>query len=148
FAETPVVYDYGSAVVYQDDQVYYNGTPVATAEEYTNQAAYLITVAQEAKPAETEEWQPLGGFAVLQGGEKEANHIFQIAINKERVLRGNYYNVLTDATLPLSGSVDQRNQRAAWIVGDKKDTIYETGLGNLAQPETSMLVHFGKDRTQ
>src|SRR5262249_50523661 len=146
--ETPVVYDYGSAVVYQDDQVYYNGTPVATAEEYTNQAAYLITVGQEAKTADTQEGQSLGVFAVLPGEEEEAKHIFQIAHNKDRVLRGNYYNVLTNTTLPLVGSVDKKNQRAAWVVGDKKDTVYETGLGNLSQAETSMLVHFGKERTQ
>jgi hypothetical protein len=26
--------------------------------------------------------------------------------------------------------------------------VYETGFGNLTQPETEMLVHFGKDKTQ
>jgi len=26
--------------------------------------------------------------------------------------------------------------------------VYETGLGNLSQQETQLLVHFGKDRTQ
>jgi hypothetical protein len=44
--------------------------------------------------------------------------------------------------------VDKKTQRAAWIIGDKKDTVYETGVGNLSQPEAPMLVHFGKDRTQ
>ena len=55
---------------------------------------------------------------------------------------------MTDTTVPISGSVDKRTQCAAWIVGDKKDTVYETGVGNLSQPETAMLVHTGKDRTQ
>ena len=32
--------------------------------------------------------------------------------------------------------------------GERKDTVYETGIGNLTEPETTMLVHFGKDRTQ
>jgi hypothetical protein len=63
-------------------------------------------------------------------------------------MRGNYYNGLTDTTLPVYGSVDKTTQRAAWIVGEKKETVYETGVGNLSQPETSMLVHLGKDRTQ
>jgi hypothetical protein len=44
--------------------------------------------------------------------------------------------------------VDRKTQRAAWTVGDKKETVYETGMGNLSEPETSILVHFGKDRTQ
>jgi hypothetical protein len=144
----PIVYDYGSTIVYQDNSVYYNGEAVSTAEEYTAQAASLAATGQAAKPAEQEEWQPLGVFGMIQGEEKEANNIFQLAINKDGVIRGNYYNGLTDTAVPVYGSVDKRTQRAAWVVGEKKDTVYETGLGNLTQPETSMLVHFGKDRTQ
>jgi hypothetical protein len=148
YPATPVVYDYGSTLVYQDNSVFYNGEPVATAEEYATQASDLATAGQAAKPAETEEWQSLGVFAMVQGDEKDANNIFQLAINKDGVIRGNYYNGLTDTTIPLYGSVDKKTQRAAWIVGEKKDTVYETGVGNLAQPETSMLVHTSKDRTQ
>ena len=112
------------------------------------QASDLAAAGQAAKPAEKDEWQSLGVFAIVQGDEKEANNIFQIAIKKDGVIRGNYYNGLTNTTVPISGSVDKKTQRAAWIVGNKNDTVYETGVGNLSQPETSILVHFGKDRTQ
>jgi hypothetical protein len=148
YPATPVVYDYGSNVVYEDNRVFYNGDPVATAEEYATQAADLAVAGQAATPDKDEEWQSLGVFAMVQGDEKDANNIFQIALNKDGVIRGNYYNGLSDTTVPISGSVDKNTQRAAWIVGEKKETVYETGLGNLSQPETSMLVHFGKDRTQ
>jgi hypothetical protein len=148
YSLTPVIYDYGSTVVYQDDRVYYNGEPVATAEDYATQASVIATNGELAKPAETDDWRSLGVFAMIQGDEKEANNIFQVAINKNGVIRGNYYNGLTDTTLPISGSVDKRTQRVAWIIGDKKDTVYETGVGNLTQPETGMLVHIGKERTQ
>jgi hypothetical protein len=144
----PVVYDYGSTVVYEDNSVYYNAEPVATAEEYATQANDIAVAGQAAKPDEKEEWQSLGVFAIIQGDEKEANNVFQIAINKDGVVRGNYYSALTDTATPIYGSVDKKTQRAAWIIGDKKDTVYETGFGNLSQPETSMLVHFGKERTQ
>jgi hypothetical protein len=144
----PVIYDYGTTLVYQDNSVYYNGDLVATAEEYATQALDLAVAGETAKPADKEEWQSLGVFAMVQGDEKEANNIFQIAINKDGVIRGNYYNVLSDTTVPIYGSVDKKTQRAAWIVGDKKDTVYETGVGNLSEPETQMLVHFGKERTQ
>jgi hypothetical protein len=148
YPEAPVVYDYGSNLVYEDNSVYYNGEPVATAEEYAAQASDLATAGQAAKPAEQEEWQSFGVFAMIQGEEKDANSIFQIAISKDGVIRGNYYNDLTDTTVPIYGSVDKKTQRAAWIIGEKKETVYETGVGNLAQPEAPMLVHFGKDRTQ
>ena len=144
----PIYYDYGSTVVYEDNSVYYNGEAVATAEQYTEQATKIAEIGVEAKPTDKEEWQSLGVFAMVQGDEKEANNIFQIAINKDGLIRGNYYNALTDTTVPISGSVEKRTQRAAWIVGDKKDTVYETGVGNLSQAETAMLVHVGKDRTQ
>ena len=148
YPETPVVYDYGSNLVYEDNRVYYNGEPVATAEEYAAQATTFAAAGEAAKPDDKDEWQPLGVFAMIQGDEKDANNIFQIAINKDGVIRGNYYNALTDSTIPLYGSVDKKTQRAAWIVGEKKDTVYETGVGNLSQPETTMLVHIGKDSTQ
>jgi hypothetical protein len=148
YPATPVVYDYGSNVVYEDNSVYYNGEQTATAEEYATQATDLAVAGQAAKPQEKEDWQSLGVFGLIQGDEKEANNIFQIAINKDGVLRGNYYSALTDTTVPIYGSVDKKTQRAAWIVGDKKETVYETGFGNLSQPETSVLVHFGKEKTQ
>jgi hypothetical protein len=37
---------------------------------------------------------------------------------------------------------------AAWTVGDRKQPIFEAGFANLTKSETTMLVHFGKDRTQ
>jgi hypothetical protein len=148
YPATPVVYDYGADVVYQEDTVYYNGAPVATAGEYADQALSYASAGVEAQPTEKDEWQSLGVFAMVQADEKEANYLFQIAINKEGVIRGNYYNALTDTSLPIYGSVDRKSQRAAWVIGDKKDVVYETGVGNLSQPETTMLVHFGKESTQ
>jgi hypothetical protein len=144
----PVIYDYGSTVVYEDNRVYYDGEPVATAEEYATQATEIATVGAKAAVTEKEEWVSLGVFGMVQGDEKEANKIFQLAINKEGIIRGTYYDALSDTESAVSGSVDKRTQRAAWVVGDRKDTVYETGVGNLTEPETTMLVHFGKDHTQ
>src|SRR5262249_37410670 len=88
YPETPVVYDYGADLVYLNDSVYYNGLPVGTAEEYATQALDIAKAGEEAKPDEKEEWKSLGVFAMVQGEEKEANTIFQIAINKAGVIRG------------------------------------------------------------
>ncbi len=144
----PASYDYGGTVVYVDNSVYYDGQPVATAEEYTARAAAIADVGEKAQPTEKEEWVSLGVFGMVKGEETEANQIFQLAINKDGILRGNYYDALSDSTLPVKGAVDKKTQRAAWTVGDRKETVYETGVGNLTQDETTMLVHFGKDRTQ
>ncbi|HWY88310.1 MAG TPA: hypothetical protein VNX28_16480 [Gemmataceae bacterium] len=144
----PIYYEYGSNVVYQDDQVYYGAEPIATAEEYAQQATQIATVGQEAKVTDKEDWVSLGVFGMVQGDEKDANNVFQLAINKAGIIRGNYYNAISDTSTPVFGSVDRKTQRAAWTVGDRKDTVYETGIGNLTEPETQMLVHFGTGRTQ
>ena len=123
----PVVYDYGTTIVYEDNRVYYNGDPVATAEEYAEQAAAIADRGEQAKVSDKEEWTPLGVFGMVKGEDTEANQIFQLAINKDGVLRGNYYDALSDTTLPVHGAVDKRTQRAAWTVGDRKETVYETG---------------------
>jgi hypothetical protein len=143
----PVVYDYGSTVVLDNDQVYYNGDVVATADEYAGQALGYADAGRAAQVADNEEWQPLGVFGLIKGDEQKAERIFQLAINKAGVLRGNYYDAVADNTLPVYGGVDLRTQRAAWSVGDKKTIVFETGLGNLNQDQTTLLLHYGRERT-
>jgi hypothetical protein len=144
----PVVYDYGSGLVIDNNYVYDNGDQVATAEEYYDQAAQFADQGREAKPPEEAEWQPLGVFGMIQGDEQVAQNIFQLAVDKEGTVRGNYYDAVSDSTLPVYGSVDKKSQRVAWSIGDKKTVVFEAGLSNLADEQTTILVHYGKERTQ
>ena len=38
--------------------------------------------------------------------------------------------------------------RAAWIIGNNKNVVYDSGLSNLLKKQSSVLVHMGKDKTQ
>jgi len=143
----PVYYDYGSNVTYQDDGVYVAGEQVATVEQYAEQAATLADAGEEAKAAKEEEWLPLGVFAMVQGYEETSNHIFQLAVNQKGVIRGNYYDAVTDSTSTVSGKVDTKTQRAAWKVDGRKTPTYEAGVANLTKNETTMMVHYSKDRS-
>src|SRR5262249_46562645 len=89
-----------------------------------------------------------GVCGVVQGEEPTAYNLFQLAINKDGILRGNYYNTLTDSAEPIAGSVDRKTQRAAWTVGGRKSPVYEAGIANLTKDETTLLVHFGKEKSQ
>jgi hypothetical protein len=144
----PVYYDYGSNVVYEGDTVYVNGASVGTQEQYAQQAIVIADTGKQAEASKEEEWLPLGVFAMIQGERTDSNDLFQLAVNKAGTIRGNFYSVLSDTTLPVSGAVDKNSQRAAWTVGDRKEPVYEAGFANLTKSETTMLVHFGKDRTQ
>ena len=48
---------------------------------------------------------------------------------------------VSDTTTNVTGKVDKKTQRAAWTLGDKKTPVYETGLANLTQQQTTVLVH-------
>jgi hypothetical protein len=147
-AGPPIAYDYGSSVVIENNYIYVNGEQTASADEYAGQAAAFADRGREAKPAENEEWQPLGVFGLIQSEEQTADKIFQLAVNKDGVLRGNYYDAVADNTLPVYGSVDPKTQRAAWSIGDKKAVVFEAGLTNLTQDQAPVLVHYGKESTQ
>jgi hypothetical protein len=87
-------------------------------------------------------------FAMVGEGEEKSTNLFQLAVNKQGVIAGEYYNALTDQTEPVYGSVDAKTQRAAWTVADRKFPIYEAGIANLTKDETTMLVHFSKEKAQ
>ena len=85
---------------------------------------------------------------MVQGEETNSNHIFQLSINKQGVIRGNYYDAVTDSTAQVFGSADKTTQRAAWTVGDRKTPVYDVGLANLTKDATTMLVHYSPERSQ
>jgi hypothetical protein len=147
--ESPAYYDYGEGIYYKDEQVYMSGKPVASAEDYYQQASDLATSAPPGKATETE-WLPLGVFAISRDQATDSNALLQLAVDKNGVIAGTYYNTTTDIGRPLRGMVDKKTQRAAWTFSDGKNTdiIMETGLFNLTQDQTEALVHFGKEKTQ
>lgn len=146
--EQPVCYDYGNTVTYQDNSVYVNGENTGPAPDYNQQAITLATQGAQATTQPAEEWKPLGVFALVQGTEQSSDNLFQLAVNQAGVIRGNYYDGMMDQTTPISGTVDKKSQRAAWMIGSKKERVFEAGLENLTKDETTVLVHMGKDHTE
>jgi hypothetical protein len=146
--EPPYNYDYGSDIVYQNNTVYIGGKDAGTAQQYAQQATTLAEQGQAADAPPTGDWKPLGVFALVPGDQKASNNLFQLAVNKAGVIRGNYYDGVMDTTTPVYGSVDKKTQRAAWTIGKTKDRVFEAGVYNLTQSEAPVLVHFGTDRTQ
>jgi hypothetical protein len=144
----PIYYNYGDNVVYANNNVYYGNQVVATQIDYATQATRIATAGAVAIPADQDQWQPLGVFALVQGDATTANELFQLALNSAGQVRGNYYNATTDITLPVTGSLDKTSQRLAWTIGTNRTTVFETGLYNLTQAETTLLVHFGTERTE
>ena len=145
---TPIYFNYGDNVTYQEGNVYYGDQIAATEAGYAQQATQIADAGKQVQPPPDETWQPLGVFAMTKGDETTSNDIFQLALGKDGVIRGNYYNAVADTTTPVYGSLDKKSQRLAWTIGDKKTPVYETGLYNLTQEQTTILVHLAPDRTE
>ena len=116
-AEDPIPYDYGSNIVYQDDDVYIDGEKAESTEAFAASAAKIADTGRAAKPADDEEWQPLGVFGMVQGEETVANNLFQLAVNKAGIIRGNYYDALGDNNLPVYGSVNKEDDSRSRLQG-------------------------------
>ena len=136
-----------TSVTYQGDQVYYGDQPVATADQYYQQASSLAASTPAPDP-NSGDWTPLGVFALVQKDQSDPQYILQLAVNKSGALGGNYTDLMSGTNLLDPRGRGQETQRVAWTVGDNKRTVGETGLYNLTQDEAPALIHIGKDKTQ
>jgi hypothetical protein len=146
----PVYYNYGENVCYEDGSVYYGDQPVATEDEYAQQAEAIATNIPEAKPA-AEDWMPLGVFAITSDGQPtgvDPTLYLQLAVSKQGILSGTLQNTTTGTAQAVEGMVDKQTQRAAWTVTGKTRPLMETGITNLTQDTSPALVHFADGTTQ
>lgn len=141
-------YNYGTDITYQNGTVYYGAQPAVTAAQYYQEASAVADTGANGNGAQDSDWLPLGVFGLMPEGQKTPQMVFQIAVNKEGTVRGNYYDQATNTNLPVTGAVDKKNQRVAWRTGKNKDMIVETGLYNLTLNESTVLVHEGPTKTQ
>lgn len=148
YPQSPMYYDYGNNITYQDNEVYMNDSSIGSAEEYYGQAATIASEGASADAPSDGDWLPLGVFALSKSDQPTSDFVVQLAVSKAGILRGNYTDTATDSTQVIKGSVDKKTQRVAFTVGDNTKTILETGLYNLTKDEAPVLMHYGKDRTE
>jgi len=146
----PVYYNYGNNVYYQDDMVYYGNTPVATAADYADQAA-AIAASVPPTPPPADSWMPLGVFAVMPDGDAagaDPTLFLQLTVSKTGAIAGTLQNTVSGVTKSVEGMVDRETQRAAWTEVGETRPIMETGIGNLTEDTTPVLVHYADGTTQ
>lgn len=148
YAVPPVSYDYGSSVVYQNDQVYVNGQDEGTADQYYQQAQTLASAGATSQASPDDQWMALGVFAASKSGDNHPIATIQLAVDKAGMIGGNFTVSSSGTNMPVHGSVDKQTQRVAFTIGDNKDTVIETGLYNLTKDEATALVHRGSGQTE
>jgi hypothetical protein len=151
WGDVPYVnYDYGDTIVYEGDNVYQNGQVIASGPEYYEQAAELAEEGSnnEAGDQADADWMPLGVYGLMKSDQKTPQMMFQLAVDKQGDIRGNYYNTADGKMEPVTGAVDKSTQRAAWTVGSNNVVVVETGLYNLTQDQSTALVHLNSEKAE
>ncbi len=146
---TPLYYNYGSNFYYDNGFVYLNGRRLCSSVEYYDQAVQILADTPEVRD-DAAQWMPLGVFALTQDVAKDSSMVLQLAVNKDGIIQGTYYNTQEETAKPIKGLVEKQSQRAVWTFADDSNNavIMETGIYNLTQDETQVLVHFGEKRTE
>src|SRR5262249_3020801 len=130
----------------------YTTTPSTTYPTTTTQTQPAQTQTAAAQTnGTTGDWLPLGVFALTKKGDTTTtpSMYLQLAMNKQGLLSGTYYNTTTDVSHELEGKVDQTTQKAAWkMANNESSPILETALFNLTQNETPVKVNFTNGNTQ
>jgi hypothetical protein len=152
----PIIFDYGSnvidqaavPVIIQNNIVYINQQPVASADVFAQQAIDLADLPAPAADA-TFEWMPLGTWALSADmDDPEPSIILQLAMSRDGIVSGTWYNRFNDASDAIEGRLDPETQRVALRKIDEPFVVLEVGLFNLSEPATSCLMHFGTLQTQ
>jgi hypothetical protein len=129
-----------------------NNTLVGDADAYDQSVFALAdaTPTTEAASDKSDEWLPMGTFALLPPNDDDntSSRTLQLAVNKEGGVSGVLFDLSTDATTPIHGSVDRSTQRVAFTLGADSTVVAETGLYNLTKNEVSLLVHKQNEKPQ
>ena len=157
----PADFDYGVNVFDDGQFVYYDGAPIGSTVDYADQAV-SVAYPKDTPPAptppsanQTEDWKPLGVWALTQEEKGDAFMFLQLSTNKAGLISGAYVNVLSGEKEPVAGQIDKTTQRAAFRIGNAQGaenalqrTVIETGGYNLTQDVASCFVRFGTGQPQ
>ncbi len=135
-------YEYDDNVVFDDEVVYINDEPVASAEDYVQIASELASIGDPGEDDEIE-WMSLGVFA-MSASDTEINPpmMIQLVLSKDGRVGGTYYHLNTETAREVRGSLDKETQRIAFVIGEESNDVIEVGLDNLTQGESPLWVHF------
>ncbi len=118
-------------------------------QDTSAQAAAAAQLANTGRgdPAQHTAFLPLGVFSLAPEGQTEASALVQLAVAKDGMVRGTYYDLLSDNDQQVRGAVDKKTQHVAFSVGASGKVVFETSLANLTQRQGAIAVHYENGKT-
>jgi hypothetical protein len=156
----------GGTTVYEGgDTIVVNGTS-EPATEYADQATTIADnydqlsqdvatppatatapPSADVQAAVAQDWMPLGLYALTDDNSTaDPTQYVQLVVSKSGAVGGELHDLTTDTSTPVEGAIDPQTQRVVWKITGT-DTVMETGLYNLTQSETPVLIHDASGKT-
>lgn len=92
------------------------------------------------------EWMSLGVFALSPTRESTADRMMQLAVNRDGVIRGTHYDIISDDVDTIQGAVDKVHQRVAWTIGAKGPVVFDASLDDLTADVAMITAHLPDGR--
>ena len=90
----------------------------------------------------TSDFLPLGIFQIATSNDGTPAALIQLQVSHEGVIRGEYFDLVSHVSQPVTGAVNKQTQRAAFRVGPNSKATFDVQLAGLTEEETTAWVHF------
>jgi hypothetical protein len=117
---------------------YYAETP---PEVLSQEAATLAGNGSQSVLSDSE-WLTLGTYTLAPRNQPTATVLLTLSVGKDGLLRGNYFDVLSNTAQPIEGAIDKQTRMAAWRVGSTGPVTFQTSLSDLTAATTPVSLQF------
>ncbi len=113
---------------YSSTTIIYDDSPeVDDADDYV-----------DASPADVElpagDWLPLGVYSIVTAPDQPSMQLVQLAVDRNGVVRGVYYDAMTNTSHSVVGSIDRDTQQVQWTLESNPNLAFQAGIDQLTQP--------------
>jgi hypothetical protein len=119
-----------------------------TTDESTTDETTTTGTTTTAAAADPTEWLTIGVFALAQTGQTEPTTLIQLSVNKQGLLNGTYYDLVSDNGTPIAGQIDTTTERAAWTVGPNSKNVFTTTIETLTSETGPAKLNLPGGKTQ
>lgn len=129
-----------TTTVYTSDNDADDSQADAIVDDQNTDATNTLADQGATDPAPDAKLLPLGVYTLAPKDQDESTASVRLALSKDGVLRGIYYDSLGAQGHPIRGAVDKKTQRVAWTVGDNKKVLFQTTLASLTHEKGALTV--------
>lgn len=119
---------------YYNPTIVYEPIPVETVivEDQASDVAVNQTTATTVSDA-ADEWLTLGAYTLRTGSGDPGTRILQLAVDREGHVRGNYFDMITNAAHNVYGLIDEHTQQVRWTLESNRQLTFVATLDQLTR---------------